>query len=91
MEIGRRKNSEQGATAYVGEGQVDSVRAGIHGNRVRPRRPVPPELGERFLSFLEHRHDAGLGGYVQPPERRVERQDVRIAPDWKHLAQLKGP
>ena len=68
-------------TAHVHERQVDAVRDGIDRNRVRLWRPVPAQLRERSVPLLEHRHDPGLGGHIQPTERWVERQDVRIGPD----------
>src|SRR2546422_11132166 len=76
-------------TAHVRERQVDAVRGGIDCDRVRLRRPVPAELHEGSVPLLEHRHHPGLGGHIQPAERWVERQDVRIARDWEYLTQLE--
>ena len=56
-------------TAYVRERKVDAVRGRIDRDRVRPGRPVPAELHERSVPLLEHRHDSGLGGHIQPAER----------------------
>ena len=58
MGICRGQNSEEGMTGYVGKGQINSVRAGVDSNRVRPGSAVPPELGERVIPFLEYRHDS---------------------------------
>ena len=91
MGIRRRQNSQDGMTAHIGERQVDAVRRGIDRDRVRRRCAIPAELHERAVSLLEHRHDSGLGGNIQPFEFWIERQDVRIAPDWQHLTQLQGP
>ena len=78
-------------TAYVGERQVDSVRCGIHGDGVRPGRPVPAELDERAIPLFEDGHDARLRRHIQPSPRRIGREDVGIAPDRDYLAQLKRP
>src|SRR5712692_3730259 len=91
VRIARHQYPEDRMTAHLRERQVDAVRGGIDRDRVRLRRPVPAELGERSPSLLEHGHDPGLGGHVQPPEGWVERQDVGIAPNWEHLTQLKRP
>jgi len=76
-------------TAHVRERQVDAVRGGIDRDRVCLRRPVPAELRERCVPLLEHGHEPGLSGHVQPSECRIERQDVGITPDWEHLTQLE--
>src|SRR5947199_6194438 len=91
MGIARHQHPEDWTTAHVRERQVDAVRGGVDRDRVRFRRTVPAKLREGAVPLLEHRHDPGLGGHIQPAECWVERQDVRIAPDWQHLTQLKGP
>src|SRR6266852_5413429 len=91
MSVARHHCPEDRMTAYVRERQVNAVRGRIDRDRVGPGRPVPAELPKRSDPLLEHRHDSRLGSHIQPAERWVERQDVRIAPDWQHLTQLKGP
>src|SRR5438309_7546590 len=90
VSVARHHYPEDRMTAHVRERQVDAVRGRIDRDRVSLRRPVPAELSQGATSLLEHRHDAGLGGHVQPPKGWIERQDIGIAPDWKHLTQPEG-
>src|SRR5438876_10550878 len=76
--------------AHVCERQVDAVCGGNDRDRVRLWCSVPAPLRERSVPLLEHRHDSGLRGQIQSAERWIERQDVRIAPDWQHLTELQG-
>src|SRR6266550_4378465 len=87
----RHQYPKDRATVHVRERQVDPVRGGIDCDRMRLRGAIPAELHEKAVSLLEHRHDSGLGSYVQPFEFWIERQDVRIAPNRQHLTELQGP
>src|SRR5437016_11993552 len=79
VSVARHQHPEDWMTAHIRERQVDAVRGGIDRDRVRLRRTVPAELNEEAVPLLEHGHDPGLGSHVQPPEKRIERQDVGIA------------
>src|SRR5438309_6695136 len=71
--------------------EVHQMRSGIDRDGVCMRHRDPTMESETALSLGEHRDLARFRGDIEPVPLRIERQDVRIAPDPYMPYDAHGP